>query len=133
MKISFGTTTIAGGKEASQEPFDVQLRTLNQVQVASFLRADSVKTFDRGNRSTSFSFKVIRRHETVLAASEFLLSHATSLHSLSTTLTIALEDAESTTYQLPYATLVSVQSEQKGNTTTHRYEIMGGLLEAVTE
>ncbi|MDR3117373.1 MAG: hypothetical protein LBT98_02275 [Puniceicoccales bacterium] len=129
MKIFMGNWVLAAGRDGEQEPYDMVLEVEGAVQIATGIGADHARPLDRGNRTVSLRFSVLRRHGSVRAATEFLLSHGTCLAELDGTVTIV---AEGQRYALTSAVLRRLQGSQEGGSTVHGYDIVGGALAVVT-
>jgi hypothetical protein len=128
MKIFLGNRVLAGGIGEEQEPFDMQLEVSGQVQVALTLRAECAKPIDRGNRIVELRFSVSRKHKSVCAATEFLLSHGSSLRDLEGAATVAVESPSQAVFCIPFAVLQRIHGVQDGSLTTHSYSIIGDQL-----
>jgi hypothetical protein len=132
MKIFIANYMLAGGEELDQVPFDVELFVEARTQIAETLRAPAAVAFNRGNRTTRLSFRVRRKFPSIQQAMEFLLTHATGLASISGDVTVVSENAPSPrSYRLSGAAIRRIQGNQQGCSTTHGYEIIGGLFSPV--
>jgi hypothetical protein len=131
VKIFLGNRVLAGGIDEEQEPFDMQLEVSGQVQVILALRAECGRPIDRGNRTVELRFFVMRRHPSACAATEFLLSHGSSLKDLEGTATVVVESPSQSIFYIPSAVLRRVQGVQDGPHTTHGYVILGDQLTTV--
>ncbi|MDR1255767.1 MAG: hypothetical protein LBJ94_02490 [Puniceicoccales bacterium] len=125
MKIFIGDIVLAGGVEAHESPYDVNIRSEREVQVTGTLRGSTARSYDRGNQRTTVNFKVTRRHGSVEDAQKFVLIHGASLGNLSTSLTI-VEEPSAVQFILSDAAIVSVQSSANGSASVHEYRIVGG-------
>jgi hypothetical protein len=125
MKFSMGSTILAGGNSVGEQPYDLMINNSRQFQIATAMRADAVKNFDRGNQQTTVEFKVSKRHFTVEEALAYVLQLGTSLKDLPTTLTI-VEEPSQDAYSLSDAVIVDVQSCSNGIVSSHSYRIIGG-------
>ncbi|MDR2432223.1 MAG: hypothetical protein LBD34_00510 [Puniceicoccales bacterium] len=126
MKITIGTIILAGGNVANEQPYDLKINNFRQVQIASAIRATSVRGFDRGNQQTTLEFKVSRGHPSVEEAQAYAIQHAASLVNLPSTLVIT-EEPSKDTYSLNDAVISEVQSVSDGVTSSHAYKIIGGI------
>ncbi|MDR1457879.1 MAG: hypothetical protein LBI47_03465, partial [Puniceicoccales bacterium] len=113
MKITIGTIILAGGNVVNEQPYDLKINNSRQVQIASALRAISVRGFDRGNQQTTLEFKVSKRHSSVEEAQAYAIQHAASLTNLPSTLVITEEPSQDT-YSLNDAVISEVQSISDG-------------------
>lgn len=128
MKIFMGNRVLAGGQNESQEPFDVELVTTGLLQISQTLRASAAKVFDRGNRTTRLRFSVRRQHVSNGQATDFLLTHASTLSNMSDFVTLISENPGGQTYYLCDASIQSIHGFQENNATQHAYEILGGSI-----
>jgi hypothetical protein len=126
MKITMGTIILAGGNVANERPYDLKISNSRQVQIASALRAISVRGFDRGNQQTTLEFKVLKSHSSVEEAQAYAIQHAASLTNLPSTLVITEEPSQDT-YSLNDAVISEVQSVSDGVVSSHAYKITGGI------
>jgi hypothetical protein len=114
--------------DAEEEPFAISLEVTGAVQIATALRGAFAAPIDRGNRRTELQFSVLRRHQSVAAATDFLLSHGAGLLDLEGTVTLVSEGPTQSVFTLSPAVLRRVQGTQEGASTTHSYAILGGSL-----
>jgi hypothetical protein len=131
MKLFIGNYCLAGGHEVDEEPFDVILETAGVVQIALALRAAAAKPLDRKNRTTNLQFSLRRKHASVEASTEFLLTHASILTGVTGSLHIVCEGDLPPSYVLNDSTIRRIRGAQEGIATVHHYEIIGGALIAI--
>lgn len=129
MKIILGETLLARGLAEHESPVKLRVTSKRLVQQAAFLRASEMKTFDRGNHQTCVRFELVRRHASQEVASEYSLLHASQLEGCRGTARFVHEHPSGeTTITLHHASISRVDSEVKGLTTRHSYELVGGKL-----
>lgn len=127
MKITLNNIELARGDTHKESPVDFKINEKRSIQVASFLRGEAIKTFDRGNSETRIDFKVIRHHPSIDDACNFFLSHTATTHMLHGTLYVFKEDSPNS-YKVDNACVLQVKSTIKGMATEHEYSIIGGKI-----
>jgi len=139
MKVTIGTFTLAE-HDFTSTPAGHQATTLKSTavsdfrinrevagQIAEFVRAAQVKTFDRKNRKTSISFSVAREHTTIRNCEAWILEHSTKLpNSGLVTLQAKSDSGASSERYLQDAVLVVAESHYEGASSFHTYQIIGG-------
>lgn len=73
MKITLASFDFSG--TGSEEVSDLRGSGSRQVQVAELLRAQHARVYQRNNEITRISFAVTRKHDSLQAAQEFLITH----------------------------------------------------------
>lgn len=127
MKISIGNISLARGYDHKEEPYDFSLHHTRQTQMATILRANSAKLYDRGNQIITIIFSVSKQHATVEAAQQYVIQHAIELNNLSSQL-IIVEEPSQKQFILSDAVISETTSSSTGITSTHFYKIIGGNL-----
>ncbi|MDR0418074.1 MAG: hypothetical protein LBH08_01385 [Puniceicoccales bacterium] len=127
MKISFGNINLANGIEYGETPIDFKIFGQRAIQIMETVRSNEARAVDRGNLTTRIEFRVRKKHDTVEAAQNYAIRHASELRDLQTDLTIVGEPSN-TTYYLKNAVVSSVESTGNGNVSEHFYKIIGGAV-----
>ncbi|MDR1906827.1 MAG: hypothetical protein LBQ03_01225 [Puniceicoccales bacterium] len=127
MKISFGNINLASGIGYGETPIDFKVFGQRAIQLMSTIRGDEAKAVDRGNLTTRIEFRVRKKHDTVEAAQNYAVRHASELRDLQTDLTIVGEPSN-TAYCLKNAVVSSVESMGNGTVSEHFYKIVGGAV-----
>lgn len=98
-------------------------------QVAPAFRVDTIKAYNRGNRTRTITFTRTRRpHATAEAARLFLLDHDKELEGITATDCVLTFRVGTSDYSrtLKDAVVQSHTGEQIGLTTRHTYTLVGG-------
>ncbi len=130
MIITIGTTEFARGTNRN-EPSQVQgLEGSRVLNVVPLTRSAVSGVFDQGNVSTALSVQVTRRHASVGAAMDFVLSHPAAALALAGD--VVVESPSGNKWKLT-AGKIEKHSLSKwiGTTTTHAYTLRGGTFTAV--
>jgi hypothetical protein len=127
MKIFFGNINLASGIEYGETPIDFKIFGQRAVQMLLTIRGDEAKAVDRGNLTTRLEFRVRKKHDTVEAAQNYAIRHASELRDLQIDLTIVGEPSN-TAYWLKHAVVSSVESVSNGSVSEHFYKIVGGAV-----
>ncbi len=127
MKISIGNISLANGHDHKEEPYDFSLHHTRQTQMATPLRSNSSKWYDRGNQTITITFSVTKQHTSVEAAQQYVIQHAIELNNLSSQL-IIVEEPSQKQFILLDAVMSEITSSSTGITSTHFYKIIGGNL-----
>lgn len=129
MKIILNNIPLVRGNNFCEIPKSLQITGSKDIQVLSLLGAPTASVTDHGNLKTTLTFQSTRQHDSSDQASHFVLQHATSLSTEHGTLTIFLENPDSTVFVLHDATVKSVSSFPDGVCSYHKYEIIGSKFE----
>lgn len=133
MRITFDGTVLCDnanrGAATGSGPGDFRLNGSRLTDPADFVRASEGAEYDRGNARTRITFAVYREHASVQDAEYFCLTHYKALSGSGVALFIARSSTGATVQvTLAKAVLKVTDHEYTGATTTHRYEIAGGLV-----
>jgi len=131
MKILFEDTVLARGLAFFESPIGLRVRGSREIQKMLRLRADRLKTLDRGNMETWIRFELVRRHDSEEEAIAHVLSHASELEGCRGAVLFTHEGNDETTLKLSDACVKRVESETQGITSRHSYELIGGKLESI--
>lgn len=111
-----------GGRES---PNELSFQTTRNIQTRQFLRGPAVKRKDRGNAQTTVTFRVTRYFDTVSAAEDYILFHATTIPGGGT---VVFQKLDGLKAYLTNACVQNTESKQIGRTTMHSYSLVGGLM-----
>lgn len=129
MKIVFDHIELARGNSHCENPIDLKIRGQKELQLATLLRAEEVRVFDRGNLRTLITFKVIRKHANKEESESFVLQHAAVLAAAQGRALFFLEDQDKRSFILNDASVRQIDSQSEGVTSFHTYEIVGSKFE----
>ena len=128
MKILFNTHILSAGKHFKEIPFDVRIHGHKEVQIAKTIRAQTAKTFDRGNFRTEFSFSIGKRHASSTDAERHAFMHTASFIHLQGNLILELENKQNHRFVLENACIYDISSNFTANASFHHYRIHGSEL-----
>lgn len=128
MKLCIENITLAQGHKACEEPNDLKIQGLKELQVASLLRAKEVMVFDRGNTKITITFNVTRQHPSADEALIHIMKHTEEVTSIHGTASFEIENKSNTVFSLTNASVRQVTSFIKGVTSYHAYEIIGSKI-----
>lgn len=131
MKIYLEAIPLSRGIEHFEYPENFKIQGLKEIQIASLLRAKSVKIFDRGNTQIIITFKVARQHESTKIALTHLISHTALAADVHGNVFFDLEDSLKTSFFLQNATIRNLSSYIDGLTSHHSYEIIGSQIQHI--
>lgn len=104
-----------------------RIQSARVAQVAEFVRAAQVQTFDRGNRKTTITFNVSREHTTIRNCEAFLLAHIGQVPNKGLITLQAKETSGAVTERyLKDALCEVVDASYDGVTSFHSYQLIGG-------
>jgi hypothetical protein len=128
MEITFGATPLARRASYGASGFALNGQQVNEE--AGFFRAAAESYFARGNRSTDFSFDVVRSFNTSVECEVFILTHLSDL-SIQADLLCSCSgvgDASAQDCVLSDAVLEAVQfRDNRGLSVIVQYKFRGGL------
>ena len=125
MKITHANTTVAAG--GHEGPRNLRVSHARGIQQADIVRAEYGEQWARGNIRNTITFEVTRIHDSLQAASRFVLDHAGTLPATGL-LVFAEVTPEGTTRRfIEDAVLANVECiRQTGTTTEWAYVYLGG-------
>ena len=129
MQIRLNRTILAAGLAQHEPPQALAINGESLLQESPLVRATEAVRWARGNASTSVSFRVTRRFDTVEEASREALEISGEHTGISGTLVFTTEvPLEVTRRYMPKAIVTQAAPEQRGNTLSISYTIRGGLI-----
>ncbi|HSI83908.1 MAG: hypothetical protein ACAI35_04370 [Candidatus Methylacidiphilales bacterium] len=131
MVIKVNNFTLADGvnMQLLTGPSGLQINGVDMSQQVPTLRASSMRFLNRGNRLTTVSFTVMRKHADLLAAERWMLEHERDLPRDGVITLTAKHPTNGYEISLFMAeAMVMPQSTYLGISTRHSYTITGGEL-----
>lgn len=128
MRVLLDNAVLAGGGHES--PYGLTTREIRLVQSADLVRGTHAVRWSRGNRRVEIGFTVTRLHDSLKAATVYVLEHAASLPEQGT-LAMLYDDRTSAAGRwYRNAVLAEVQCVRHvGLTTVWRYTLLAGEVE----
>ena len=127
MKIEIGAYTLCAG--ALESPEELSRAAEDQLQTALALRATEAKSYNRGNRTHSFRFRLTRTYASIAAAEVALLDHPAEVPATGT-VKFTVEGASPAIRYLHAATCHAFAARQIGCSIQWDYTITGGTLDS---
>lgn len=114
-----------GGAVEAKGPFGLRVNGGPMIETAQFLRASTVKLFNRGNSHYTAQFGVWRQHATIEQAEDYLITHPGELPTADGLVCeIELNGGSKVYLTTPFIEISD--SSIRGLRTEHTYRLLGG-------
>lgn len=129
IRIYNSTENFSLSDEGQLSPDSLRINGRRALQVAPLIRADSSVIFNRRNTVTTISFNVVREHDSVRLAEEYLIQHETQIPSSGIVEFVCHDESGGeTTFYFDTGFLDTTEAYYIGCSTFHSYTLVGGRI-----